>query len=101
MNLSRRELLGSFLGAAIANAACRSNTAHRFPDGEIVGQSTELGHILRTPTNYEVPFDNWERKKVVIVGGGIAGLTAAWKLKKENFNDFVVLELEKEAGGTS
>jgi glycine/D-amino acid oxidase-like deaminating enzyme len=39
--------------------------------------------------------------KVAIVGGGIAGLSAAWKLSKGGFNDFVVLELEKEAGGTS
>ena len=54
----------------------------------------------RTRT-FEVPPDNWETKKVAIIGGGIAGLTAAWKLKKENFNDFVLLELEKEIGGTS
>jgi hypothetical protein len=37
----------------------------------------------------------------VIVGAGIAGLAAAWKLQREGVNEFVVIELEKEAGGTS
>jgi len=69
--------------------------------GEIVGQNISLGHVLRENRSFEFPADKWETKKVVIVGGGIAGLTAAWKFKKENINDFVLLELEKEIGGTS
>ncbi len=48
-----------------------------------------------------MPSGNWETKKVAIIGGGIAGLSAAWKLKKQHFNDFVLLELEKDVGGTS
>ena len=101
MKLSRREILTAFLGAPFAFAACRSDEAGSFPVGEIVGQSVSLGHVLRDKRNFEVPADKWESKKVVIVGGGIAGLTAAWKFKKENFNDFVLLELEKQVGGTS
>jgi hypothetical protein len=100
MDLTRRELLTAFLGAPFALAACRSSPK-TLPEGEIVGQSAALGHILREGRTFQVPPDNWENKKVVIVGGGIAGLTAAWELKKQNFNDLVVLELEKEAGGTS
>ena len=73
----------------------------RFPEGEIIGQNAGLGHILRDGRLFDVPADNWKKVKVAIIGGGIAGLSAAWKLSKENFNDFVVLELEKEAGGTS
>ncbi len=82
-------------------AACRDSSTRKFPEGEIVGQNAVLGHILREVRTFEIPADNWERKKVAIIGGGIAGLTAAWKLKKENFNDFVLLELEREIGGTS
>ncbi len=101
MKLSRRELLSAFLGTPIAMAACRSAKPLHFPVGEIVGQSAMLGHVLRENRVFDVSFDKWETQKVVIIGGGIAGLSAAWKLKKENFNDFVLLELEKEIGGTS
>ncbi|MCY4027693.1 MAG: FAD-dependent oxidoreductase [Acidobacteria bacterium] len=38
---------------------------------------------------------------VVIVGAGIAGLSAAWKLARSGFHDFTVLELEPEAGGNA
>jgi protoporphyrinogen oxidase len=100
MYLTRRELLTLFLGAPFA-AACSTSAPERFPEGEIVGQSVELGHVLREGRRFEVPADKWETKKVAIIGGGIAGLSAAWKLKKEGLNDFVVLELEREAGGTS
>jgi glycine/D-amino acid oxidase-like deaminating enzyme len=35
------------------------------------------------------------------VGGGIAGLSAAWQLLRSGHDDFIVLELEPRAGGTS
>lgn len=101
MNLSRRDLLTTFLGAPLALAACRPGSSPSFPEGQIIGQNVDLGHILREGRSFEVPADNWETEKVVIVGGGIAGLTAAWKFSKENFNDFVLLELDGQIGGTS
>lgn len=100
MYLSRRELIAAFLGTPLALAACRSKPKS-LPDGEIVGQSATRGHVLREGRVFDPPPDNWERTKVAIIGGGIAGLTAAWELRKHNFNDLVLLELEKEAGGTS
>jgi protoporphyrinogen oxidase len=38
---------------------------------------------------------------VVIVGGGVAGLSAARRFLKSGFEDFVLLELEKSTGGTA
>src|SRR5437016_2237028 len=101
MYLTRRELLTAFLGAPFALAACRSESNSRFPEGEIVGQSVSLGHVLRENRNFEVGPDNWETKKIAIIVGGVAGLTAAWKFKKDTINDFVLLELEKEIVGTA
>ena len=101
MKFTRREILTTFLGAPFAMMACNSAARIEFPTGEIVGQNAGLGHVLRENRLFEVPTHKWENKKVAIIGGGIAGLTAAWKFRKENINDFVLLELEREIGGTS
>src|SRR6188474_1630165 len=102
MRFTRREILKTFLGAPFAMGACRGLTAPtRFPEGEIIGQNATLGHTLREGRSFDVPADNWKTVKLAIVGGGIAGLSAAWKLSKTGFNDFVLLELEKDVGGTS
>ena len=98
---TRREILSAFLGLPFALAACRSNSTVDFPDGEIVGANSDVGHLLRENRNAEVPANNWETVKTAIVGGGVAGLSTAWKFQKENFSDYVLLELENKIGGTS
>lgn len=102
MNLTRRELLTTFLGAPFALSACGGgSSSRRLPEGEIVGQSATLGHLIREGRMFEVPANNWQNLKVAIIGGGIAGLSAAWKLKKRGIDDLAIFELESEAGGTS
>lgn len=101
MNLTRREILASFLGLPIALSACKSNYDNNLLEGEIIGQNVDLGHILRERRVFEVAEGNWETVDAAIVGGGIGGLSTAWKLKREKFEDFVVLELEKGVGGTA
>lgn len=102
MNISRRELLTIFLGAPLAAAACGTGTKQpRLPDGEILGQSVAIGHRVRDMANFEVPPDNWIERSVVIIGGGVAGLSAARYLKQKGINDFLVIELEREPGGTA
>ena len=98
---TRREILAAFLGVPVALAACKSNVAPTIPDGELVGASDVIGHKLRDGLRPQPPQDKWERKGVVIVGGGVAGLSAAWRLKKNGFEDFVLLELEPDPGGTA
>ena len=101
MKFTRREILAAFLGLPFAISACRQSVTENFPDGEIVGANVDVGHLLRENARREVPENNWENVKVVIVGGGAAGLSAAWKLQKEGFNDFALLELEDKIGGTA
>jgi protoporphyrinogen oxidase len=99
--LTRRELLAAFLGAPFALAACasRGTEAPPLPEGEIVGASDRIGHLLRDGLRPEP--EAWERAGVVIVGGGVAGLAAAWRFLRAGFDDFVLLELEPEPGGTA
>jgi hypothetical protein len=98
---TRREILKSFVGLPLALAACKMGVPKTEFDGEIVGASNNIGHILRERRNFEVPSGNWKDTKIAIVGGGISGLTSAWKLKSTGFDDFVLLELEQKIGGTS
>lgn len=100
-NFNRREILASFLGLPLAIAACRSSSVPPLPSGTIVGASDAFGHQLRDGVQIQIPPDAWIDIPVVIVGGGIAGLSAARRLSKSGFEDFVLIELESAPGGTS
>lgn len=102
MKFTRREILAAFLGMPFAVAACKNEPEQSFPAGEIVGANVDFGHKLRDGLlRTEVAPDKWENVGTAIVGGGVAGLSAAWKFQREGIKDFVVLELEKEVGGTA
>jgi hypothetical protein len=98
---TRRELLAAFLGVPAALAGGCSRRLPPLPDGKIVGSSMALGHQLRDSLVVSPPRDGWESIPVVIVGGGVAGLSAAWRFLRAGFDRFVVLELEPVVGGTA
>ena len=100
-SFTRREVLAAFLGVPAALAACSSRGTPPLPDGEIVGASDVIGHRIRDGLNITPSQDQWQRAGAVIVGGGIAGLSAAWQLLKSGFEDFVLIELERAPGGTA
>ena len=68
--------------------------------GQLLGPSASLGHQLRDHHAFPPPAQTIETE-VVIVGGGISGLSAAWWLKKQGFEHFRVLELENHVGGNA
>jgi len=91
--MKRRE----FVSAALVGLPPKTT---RVVQGGFVDRSHELGHRLRDGARFSAP-KRTTRVRVVIVGGGIAGLCAAWRLYKRGFEDFVVLEMEPRAGGNS
>jgi hypothetical protein len=93
--LTRREFIGGALASAFLGA-CR--TGREIP-GELLGPNRELGHKLRLGA-FDAP-SSTERVPVVIVGGGVAGLSAGWKLLRSGEGGFVVLDLESRAGGNA
>jgi protoporphyrinogen oxidase len=95
---SRRELLTLLLGAPLAANACRRQ--RRDAPGRIRGGAVEVGHRLRDAT-FERASGPIVRVGVAIVGAGPAGLSAAWRLERLGYRDFVVFELEPQFGGTS
>ncbi len=96
---SRREILrmGVTAGAAFAIAGCGGS---RRISGRIVGASDVRGHRLRSGGALPSPSVR-EDVPIAIVGGGVAGLSAAWRLSRAGTGDFVVMELEDQAGGTA
>ena len=97
--MDRREFIASTLAIGATSLAGCTNTPLPLPPGELYGASLDLGHLLRAP-NFPPPSET-RRIPVAIVGAGIGGLSAGWKLAKSGFGDFLMVELEAEAGGNS
>jgi hypothetical protein len=97
LTVTRRELLAG--SALLAVGGCRVSSAAPM-EGGFVGAGHHLGHLLREPERLPPPVSS-ERVGVAIVGGGVAGLTAAWHLARHGVRDLVVLELEDAPGGNA
>lgn len=102
MKADRRALLG--LGGVVAAgaaglAAAFGGAAARLPAGTLGGADFARGHRLRrggfpAPTRFETV-------DLVIAGGGVAGLSAGWRLAEAGFTRFRLLELEDRVGGNA
>lgn len=86
-----------FVSAALVGLTAK---AERTITGSFVHDSFPVGHRLRDHAPFEPP-RRVEKIPLVIVGGGISGLSAAWRLNKKGFRDFVLLEMESQAGGNA
>jgi monoamine oxidase len=98
--MKRREVLGA--AALTTLAGCRPE-----PDqlakitGGFVGSSPEVGHILREAKLPQYDGSPVRKVHTLIAGGGVAGLSAARALRMQGMDDFVLLDLESEAGGNA
>lgn len=91
--LSRRDLFPVAL-AGLSRKSDRVITGGFVHEGQIAGHRIRDRKVMAAPKQTV-------RCPIVIIGGGIAGLSAAWRLDKRGFRDFAVLEMEPEAGGNS
>jgi monoamine oxidase len=94
VNLRRRDVLGA--AGALALAGCGDTPEIA---GGFVGTHPERGHVLRKSAA-RAP-DTTRRTRVLIAGGGVAGLAAARALRLGGVDDFALLELEDDAGGNA
>ncbi|HEU4453923.1 MAG TPA: FAD-dependent oxidoreductase [Longimicrobium sp.] len=98
--LTRREFVaGAASVAAAALVGCAPKTDRRIAGG-FADDGGARGHSLRGRNARAAP-RRTVRVPVAIVGGGVAGLSAAWRLAKRGLDDFVVLEMEDRAGGNA
>jgi monoamine oxidase len=92
--MQRRHFLAA---SALPLIGCKS--AHEI-EGSFEGINVERGHRLRDTKTWAAPTVT-RRTRVLIAGGGVAGLAAARALRLRGMHDFALLELEDSAGGNA
>lgn len=95
--MTRRQLSAALVGLT---AKAERRIAGGFADGSPHLAGHRLRDGDRTASAAARPARRM-KSPVVIVGGGIAGLSAGWWLARRGFRDFVILEMEAQAGGNS
>lgn len=100
--ITRRELLRSTLataGASMGAFGCHRESLGRTLPGRLMGPSAALGHRLR---DHAVPAPSATREaRVVIAGAGIAGLAAAYALRRRGVRDVLLIDALPEPGGNA
>ena len=92
MKLTRRQLAPALIGLAAKG--------ERRIAGGFALESADAGHRLREHARFNAPRET-VKAPVVIIGGGVAGLSAAWWLDRNGLRDFVLLEMEADPGGNA
>ncbi|MCU0334201.1 MAG: FAD-dependent oxidoreductase, partial [Chitinophagaceae bacterium] len=97
--MRRRQFIQQSLAATSASwwlSGCQLTAA--IP-GKIVGANSQLGHLLRQPP--QLPVGRTLRTPVLIIGGGVSGLSTAYHLSQKGYQQYTLVELETHTGGNA
>src|SRR5471030_3011693 len=97
--MKRRDFLAA---GAIASAGLVATAVSPRPalGGTLARPGMKLGHALRDGRIGRTP-PVAQKVAVLIVGGGVAGLSAAYYLSKAGLRDHLLLEMEDSVGGNA
>ncbi len=90
---------GIFLSNCIRKLNPTANS-YKHITGAVKGPNAKAGHYLRVKTHFPEP-SSTQYLDTLIIGSGISGLSAGRWLKKNNHQNFQILELEDHIGGNS
>ena len=95
--MDRRGFLASLASPLLAS--CDYEQGKPVYTGQLLGPDAGIGHKLRDG-KFGAPAET-RRVPIAIIGGGIGGLSAAWRLAGRGITDFKIFELETVAGGNA
>ena len=97
-DVTRREFVAALLAApALVGLSCKSGPIIR---GGYVDDNSSAGHAIRDGLAF-APAREQRKVAVAIVGGGIGGLSAGWRLDANGMRDWLLLELADVTGGNA
>lgn len=97
--MNRRSFIELTAGLTALSSWVLSCKPGRKIKGQIIGASASAGHLVRDK-QFSAPA-NITQKDIVVIGGGISGLSAARHLQQNGMNNWILLELEDHAGGNA
>jgi len=106
VNTSRRDFVRTLGVMAAAPALVGLTGKGRVIGGGFVPDGSEAGHLMRDGTararlRAGAARRTARRVKVAIVGGGMGGLSAAWRLDALGMHDWALLEMDTRTGGNA
>lgn len=96
--MDRRRFIASLASPLLAS--CEFEHGKPVYAGDLLGPDMALGHKLRDG-QFDTTAVETRRVPIAIIGGGIGGLSAAWRLAKRGISQFKLFELEGTAGGNA
>ena len=103
-SLSRRKFLRLLAASGTLSAwsGCRTDPLFdRVIPGRIVNEGRPPGHLVRESNRWsDFAAADSDLVDVVILGGGVSGLAAAWKLRRSGVERILLLDMDDQLGGT-
>ena len=98
--MRRRAFLAALAASGMASLpGCAGPPRPSLPPGVLLGPELDLGQLLRERT---LPSPSETRRvQVLVVGAGVGGLAAGWKLAKAGCTDFLLVDMEATPGGNA
>jgi hypothetical protein len=69
--------------------------------GKIAGANSTIGHLLKDPSILSAVSKDIIHTEILIIGGGVSGLSAARWLHQNSQQNFLLIELETVTGGNA
>ncbi len=95
-----RDILAGSLGASLLTACDQTGLEPLKLRGALKGPNVKSAHRLQSPPPSAWPTSK-EQTDIAIIGAGVSGLAAAWRLRTEQDISITLIDLEETPGGTS